>query len=170
MAIEPLASAEEVGGTLTQGQIDRAASAIRAACGWHIAPVVTETIIVNSDGSQDLLLPSLRVVDVTAVRIWNESTKTLESVQDWSLRTGWAAGGILHRDGCWPRGYRVIEVDLVHGFDQCPPELLQVLANSVNRQVVQESLAGHSVTFASTSGALFGEADALVPYRLRGRA
>ena len=65
MATVPsLISAEEVNGLLpgglsaTQTQVDAMASALRQECGWHIPPVVTETVVLDSEGNATLQLPT----------------------------------------------------------------------------------------------------------------
>lgn len=101
--------------------VDAAAASIRAEAGWHIAPVITETITVNSYGDSTLLaLPTQRIVSVTAVR--DVTTTPL-------VLTGWgrSSSGSLYRAFGWPSG--VLEVDLEHGFDETPPELLPILAS-----------------------------------------
>jgi len=92
--------------------VDVAAASVRSEAGWHIAPVVTETIAVRSYGGRELLLPSRRVVSVASVGTWT----------DWVLQSE----GVLYRHVGWPLG--VLEVTFTHGFASVPVELLPVLA------------------------------------------
>src|SRR5699024_479513 len=41
---------------------------VRKHCGWHIAPVIEDTITLDGSGGRALLLPTNRVVEVLAVR------------------------------------------------------------------------------------------------------
>lgn len=98
--------------------VDMAAASVRAEAGWHIAPVQAETLTVDSYGGYLLILPSRRVVSVTAVRDVTTGSEVL---------TGWSrmSGGLYRRTG-WPAG--VLEVDLTHGYDTTPLDLLPILA------------------------------------------
>lgn len=129
-------------------QVKAAGAHIRALCGWHIAPVLTQTLILDSDGASELLVPSLYVRDVTAVRVVRPGASVATPATGWNQRTGWSRDGILYLSGGFPRGFRSVEVDLVHGYDVCPPDLLRLLAARTQRRVVAESLQGHAITFA----------------------
>jgi hypothetical protein len=126
---------------------------VRGECGWHIAPVVTETLTVDSRGGQLLLLPTLKIATVTEVR--DVTSDTPRVVTGWRV----APSGMLVLAGGWPRGYAAIEVDLTHGYATCPEDLLGVIAERAGRgirdsTVQQESLGSRSVTFAVGSGAI----------------
>lgn len=99
-----------------------AAESVRRDAGWHIAPSVTETVTVDGKGGQWLFLPSLHVTAVTAVRDVSGDTPT--------TLTGWrlTRAGMLYRAAGWPYAVAAVEVDLTHGYDACPPELLPAIA------------------------------------------
>jgi hypothetical protein len=40
---------------------------VRAFCGWHIAPEVTETLTLDGPGGYVLVLPTLHLVDLVSV-------------------------------------------------------------------------------------------------------
>lgn len=118
-----------------------ASEAVRRECGWHIAPQVTQTLTLDVSGGPVLILPTLRLVSVSEVRdMTGDNPRVL---------TGWrmSQAGMLSRRGGWPCGFGAVEVDVVHGYEQCPPELLPVIASSAHRRVRQESMGGRSVTF-----------------------
>lgn len=100
------------GSPFSETAVDVAAASVRSEAGWHIAPVVTETITVRSYGGRELLLPTRRVVSVASAGTWT----------DWVVQPE----GVLYRHVGWPAG--VYEVTLTHGFDSVPVELLPVLA------------------------------------------
>ena len=152
MVDQPLLNAAALtgfpGAPFTAAVVDPAAGHVRALCGWHVAPVVTETVTVETGASSVVLLPSLRVVSVAEVRD-----------EDGNVLTGWKVrpNGVLRIPGGWPD---VIEVDLKHGHESCPSELAAVVAEHARRVsaggVKAESLSGRSVqldTLPSSSAA-----------------
>lgn len=145
--VAPLVSAAELtgfpGAPFVTAVVDAAAGQVRSECGWHIAPVVTETVTLDTGGSTVVLLPSLLVSSVTAVRD-----------EDGVVLTGWKSrpNGVLRYTGGWPE---VIQVDITHGYATCPPELIAVVAERAQRikggRVKAESLAGRSVSLDTAS-------------------
>lgn len=109
-------------GTFTEDAALAAGQGIRRETNWHISPSVTETLTLYSEGGTVLLLPSLKVTAVTAIRDVTDADVP-ETLTGWSFR----ANGVLKRNCGWPTGH-AIEVDVTHGYDACPAELLPVLA------------------------------------------
>lgn len=96
-----------------------AVSAIRGYCGWHIAPVVTETIKVDGSGGGLLFLPTRRLLSVTSV------TNKGEAVADSDLT--WSSRGTLRGKRAWSMdGYDAVELTIQHGYEDFPPEVLAV--------------------------------------------
>lgn len=128
--------------------VDVAVAALRRDAGWHIAPQVTETVLLDALGGRDLILPTRHLVNVTEVRDVSTSTPV--------VLTGWrkSKAGILHRDAGWPSGFQSVEVDMVHGYTVTPPELFPLVAvysqlQAVNSTVKQEALGSWSRTLRS---------------------
>ena len=90
--------------------ISGATDGIRLTCGWHVVPVLEETLILDGTGGPVMQVPSLHVVDVTAVRVLGEPVDV-----DWS-----EAGMIERRIGVFPRRFRSVQVDLAHGYPAAP--------------------------------------------------
>ena len=144
---EPLIAPGTIAGFPSEA-VERAAAEVRDEAGWHIAPVITETVTVNGRGGQILLVPSLRIVAVIAVRDVTDpaSPRVLD---------GWRvdkSAGLLHRDAGWPRGVASVEVEMRHGFTACPLPLYGVIRErcqlaGINPGVRSESLASRSVQF-----------------------
>lgn len=90
-------------------------AAVRAWCGWHIAPKRAETLEVEGQGGRVLLLPSLHVEAVSEIR--NEATTVI---------TGYKArsNGVVR--GCW-REHDLYSVTLTHGYEEMPAELLAIV-------------------------------------------
>ena len=152
-------------GLYPQATIDAVVQQVRARCEWHIAPEVTETLTLDARGADYIMLPSLRVVEVTAVRVWDDAARALVPATGWSLRTGWSANGMLYRPGGWPDAFRAVEVDLRHGYAEAPADLAKMVAERTERRVVQESLQGHSLTY-SDDAASYGLESPLDAYRI----
>ena len=146
---EPLVDPANFAGFPTEA-VASACDEVRGAAGWHIAPVITETLTLNGRGGQVLLVPSLRIIEVLAVRDVTDpaSPRTLD---DWRVDAG---AGLLHRSAGWPVGVASVEVDMEHGFTSCPPALHAVLRErcqlaAINAGIRSESLASRSVQFGS---------------------
>ncbi|MCR2051815.1 hypothetical protein NSA19_02890 [Actinomyces bowdenii] len=90
--------------------IKGATDGIRLLCGWHIAPVVEETLILDGNGGAVMQLPSLQVLKVTGVKALGEPIEV-----DWS-----ADGMIEARRGRFPARFRSVEVTLQHGYATAP--------------------------------------------------
>lgn len=103
----------------TDGQLDVAVSIARTYCRWHIAPTLTQTLTLDGRGGRLLALPSLHVVDVTAVTVDGVEVTDFE----------WSDNGTLERCAGWPAKRRSIEVTLEHGHAACPDDVAGVVAS-----------------------------------------
>ena len=149
-----------------------AAQLIRDYCGWHVAPVLEETITLDGNGTDRILLPSRRVLDVSEVRVGGSSLD--------SSSFEWSQDGMLKRLGAvWPDSYRAIQVTLRHGYEDSG--LLADLVRAISARakadptgMVASKRAGtQSVSFRSGNfgggaggGLLSTERDLLAPYKL----
>lgn len=109
-----------------------AEGAVRVYCGWHIAPARTETVTAMSDGGAALLLPTMQVSEITAVR--QLTTEGPQVEDNWRSTPRLAAGVLLRNSGCWKYG-GVYEVDCTHGHAQVPPEVRAVVLDLANMLV-----------------------------------
>lgn len=106
----------------SQGLVDAAVSELRSRLGWHVAPVVTETLTLDHDGGPDLILPTRKIVTISQIRDVSGTTPTTLTGYRASKETGIVTG-------CsWPRGLAVLEVDLIHGYEKAPEDLLAAVA------------------------------------------
>lgn len=111
--IEPIVTTGQLDAYLTgdpQSALDAATAAVRAYCGWHVAPPATETVAVDADG-YTVLLPSLRITAVSSV--------TVDGAPLGADAFEWSAAGILRLTAS-ARGFRKVEVAMTHGFDTAP--------------------------------------------------
>ncbi|WP_194385362.1 hypothetical protein [Microbacterium luteum] len=145
--------------------------AVRRFCGWHVAPTITETITLDGRGGADVLLPSLRVVELTSV---------LNDGVDVTANVDTSRAGILRLvEGTWTDRLGRITVTLTHGYDLDEvPEVAAIIAGvakrgpNAGRVDASESVNGSSRGGVLDRGApisiplLLPEREALADYRL----
>ncbi|HEY1175480.1 MAG TPA: hypothetical protein VGF17_04930 [Phytomonospora sp.] len=124
--------------------------AIRAYCGWHIAPSRAETLRTRGTGTGELYLSTMKLTDVTAIR---DVTFPGAPVEVTGFR--FQDDGVIYGATVFPRGRRY-EVDVVHGYDQMPPEIAStaaaLVAGSLGKTTVrQKTLGPGSVTYETAS-------------------
>lgn len=125
---------------------DAALAAVRAYCGWHVAPVQEESLTLDGPGSGTLILPSLRVNDVTSV-VENGTELDPDTYE-------WSRSGMVRRLGWtrWTTRYRGIVITLAHGYEELPLDLQGVVD-----QLVTRSTAGIPAGLASRTVGPFTE-------------
>lgn len=105
--------------TLIAGATD----AIRLWCGWHVAPVLTETLTLDAEGSASLRIPTGRLITATGLKV--DGAPVPDDVWDYSM-----AGMIRLRRGVFPDRFRAVEVTITHGYERAPA-LAAVITRSV---------------------------------------
>lgn len=113
--------------------------AIRNYCGWHIAPFITETLTVSGEDDSVLILPTLRILDVTEIRV---NDRRVEGYR-------WARHGVIYLPAAVRWGYP-IEVDLIHGYEQLPAPVVEA-ARRLDRTMTGMPFATMSVDGVSVS-------------------
>lgn len=155
-----------------------AEAAVRTYVGWHLAPVITETIQVTArHRSPNLFLPTTRIVDVEKVEVLYRPTGEWVELDPETYE--WDVPGLLRRHGCWPRPLRGIRVTLTHGYEPDEiPEVASILDAIEKRSrmnlggVASQSVNGASVSYLTAGGAPLStqllniEKQALDPYRV----
>ncbi|NII42294.1 hypothetical protein E9228_002952 [Curtobacterium flaccumfaciens] len=145
---------------------------IRDHCGWVVGPVATDTLFLDGPGSRLLVLPTLRIVEVTAIR---QSGQPLDST---SYRVS-RSTGMIRSATPLSAEFGAIEVDLRHGYDPVPEPIvdltLQMAARALGSPlgVVREQTLVANVTWSTTAAGVAGgtvilehELAALAPYTL----
>ena len=116
-----------------------AVASVRAYCGWHIAPEVTETLTVDGSGTSVQMLPTLRLVDLISI------TNAGSVVAD----PEWSTSGMVR--GCWTSRFRGVVAEMRHGFEEWPSDLVAVIAEMVasggQARVSQVTSRSHQVSF-----------------------
>ena len=104
---------------------EQACAAVRAYCGWHIAPSVTETVTVDGSGGPLQTLPTLRLTALSSIT--NDGTAVTDPQ--------WSEAGMVRADCVtwWTWKFRGVTADITHGHDVCPPEIVGVLAEAASR-------------------------------------
>jgi hypothetical protein len=105
---------------------DAAAAAVRVACDWHIAPSLTETVIVESYGSRFLILPTLYLTAITSIYDVTDDAAPVIITGYRTAATAQFKAGMVDLGSRWPRG--MMEATITHGYDECPPDLLPAIA------------------------------------------
>ena len=102
---------------------EAALAAVRAYCGWHVAPVITSTVTLDGPSGGLLMLPSLRVVNVGEV------------LNDGALVDSpeWSEAGMIR--GRWTSKFRGVQVTFDHGYEDFPGEVVGVLIEAASRGV-----------------------------------
>lgn len=137
-----------------------AVSAIRAECGWHVAPEGSETVVIVA-GDGVLVLPTLRLVTVEAIL-----DEDAQPVASWKRPR---PNGVVR--GPFRAG-REYEVTMLHGFREWPPQLTTLtlaLMRSEALAGMSQVTAGpfnYSMPSSSAGGPLADRARMLDPYRL----
>lgn len=177
LVLPPLVSAQQLasdsGGTLKAGDprldaaVAAASEAVRRYCRWHVTPVLQGTLTLDAVGGHVLHLPSMRVVDVTEVKVLGE----LIPPEHWS----WSEAGMieLHKRS-FPKRFRSVEVTLTHGFDEAAD--LAAIVSQIARFALaspmgrtREQAGQIAVSWGSTVGMAWSESnlEMMKPYRLQ---
>lgn len=93
---------------------------IRAICGWHIAPVITETVTLDGSGGSVQLFPTLALRKITALTVNGQviAQDVLDNLE--ISRRGMARG--VH----WGNRYSGVVATIEHGFELTPADLRSV--------------------------------------------
>lgn len=136
------------------GLLEGASAAVRRLCGWHIYPVVTETVRLDGPGGRELALPTLNLTALGAVveRDVTVDATTLE----WSR-----LGNVRRTAGCWSESYGALSVTMTHGFEDVPDVeqiVAQVVAAALSSPMgaTREQAGSLAVTWATTAPGVSG--------------
>lgn len=130
-----------------EGAVMAASAAIRAACGWHVAPPMTCRYTADTDGGRVIMLPASAITGVTSVTI--DGTETTD--YQWSYTGAIKTGARLPIDTM--RG-AVVEYTAGVAADDSLAALVVGVANralALAPGVTQESAGGVSVSYAQSA-------------------
>lgn len=115
--------------------------------------MIVQDLVVDGSGAHHVLLPSLRVVDITAAK---NGTTVLDP-----LDLEWSETGIVRAPGLWTKRLRGVRMTVQHGFESVPDvvEIIRAIASRgespggvVREQVGQTSLAYSQVAPGVSGG------------------
>lgn len=151
--------------------IDQATASVRTYCGWHITPVVTETVTVPGLGqtftatrTKVLFLPSLHVVLVTSVLRDGVLVPAAEYAVD--------PAGLLVHVSAWSPSVASVAVTMTHGYVEAPDVAAVIMARvsrvqSTPGSAVRVQAGPFSEQYQSGTGFTDDELVTLDRYRLR---
>lgn len=156
-----------------QRRLIAAENRIRRYCGWHIAPVIEQTVVLDGSGSTALFVPTLKLRSIASCKVngVDVDPATLE----------WSEDGFLRRACGWPDRLRSVELTIEHGFEEAPEiaELIMEIAERAGTAVggrTREQAGGVSISNALVAPGVSGgvvimdhEKATLDKYKLPGR-
>lgn len=129
-------------------------SGIRSYCGWHVSPVITETLTLDGKGGRFLKLPTLRLASVGVLKIDGKPIP--------AENYGVSKLGLIELyAGEFPRRYGSIEVTFTHGYETVPDVnqvATQIIVNALASPmgVTREQAGAVSISFATTAPGVSG--------------
>lgn len=158
VATDPLANPAELSVWLGVPETDQklvaalnaASRRFRGAVRHPVSLVAADTIVLDGNGCESLLLPAAPVTAVTSVEL-DGTALVLDTDYAWS------SDGYLRRLGgsCWPARLRCIEVTYSHGHALIPDDIQEVVIDqaraiyAVQPGVQQKTVGSQSVTFGA---------------------
>jgi hypothetical protein len=136
--------------------LNGACDAVTDYCGWHIAPVLDATVVVDGTGTAIQTLPTMNLLSLTSV---SEDGRALDV-------TGidWSTNGVMEkrRGGCWTGRRRGVITQMGHGFATTPGWVITLVcavagraigpalaADARSGPITQETSGGESVTYSA---------------------
>lgn len=144
------------GAPFTQEEVDAAVASLRAEVGWHVAPVRAETVALDvTRGERWLRIPTAKLLTVVEVRDMTGALPVAFLPTDYTVSRKLAQ--VQREWAYWPAGFEAVEVDVTHGYESVPLDLLEVVAGMASGGrgglggVSQVTSGAHSVSFEPSS-------------------
>lgn len=135
-----------------------ACASVRRHCRWHIAPTITETITIEADGSPQLLVETLHLLDVQNVTVDGLAVDFPRFYPNGVVKPGFLIDPDRLGSYYWAAG-RDVTLTITHGYPVCPDEVFGILVASATARV-PAVLAGKGQMTAGPFGADFSESHA----------
>jgi hypothetical protein len=120
--------------TTTTPEADVALATVVAYCGWHIAPSVTEDVVLDGTTSTVLRLPTLHLTSLDTLTI----SGVVVDVDD-PYAVEWSEAGYLRRSGGFGTLLRGVVVGITHGYDAMPLDVQAVIEGLASRAAYPSS-------------------------------
>lgn len=161
------------GANRDQEYLAAAEEAVRNYCGWHIAPIITETLILDGSGAETLFIPTMKIVSI------QEAINGRRALDPTTLE--WSSDGYLRNGGQrWTERLRGVSITLTHGHAHAD-HVVEIIRSVAARAamspdgVVRESAGAISLTPSMTASGVSGgvilmahEKEQLETYKIRG--
>jgi len=131
-----------------QLMLDGACDAVTEYCGWHIAPVLTQTVTVDGSGTLIQTLPTLNLVSLDSI---SENGLPLDV-----SRIDWSSYGVMEKR--WGNGWtgrrRGIAAGITHGYTATPSWVTTLICAVAGRAfnsplgIQQETAGPESIQYA----------------------
>lgn len=135
--------------------LNAANQAIRTECGWHVAPIITEELVLDGTGGTALLVPSKRVRSIISAT--SDGRDVTDQVK-FSRRAG-----VLTLASGWSCDVGSIELTIEHGYELAEVSDVAALIVTLTKRaatsgsIVQQSIGSASAKLATgRDGAALG--------------
>jgi len=133
---------------------DRIATWFAAICGVDFFPRYRR-LVLDGDGTSELLVPDLRVTTLRAARLRQPGGATWAAFGPEDVAaTQVVPFGLLVREsgGIWTRGRRTVEVAYEHGHADVPPAIRYAGLKVLTNQVIPSNLSDRSIQQSTQFG------------------
>lgn len=137
---------------------------VRRYCGWHVAPVIEEELVLDGSGGRALLLPSNQVLELVSL---TEDGTELEVAQ-----VGVSVTGVLRKrdKSRWTNELGGVRATIRHGYEHAPDveavvNLLAERGQATGAGHVQEQAGPFGRRRATTTGGAIASVPLLQPER-----
>lgn len=142
-----------------------AQSVVRKFCGWHVAPVYTETLIVDGSGGHTLLLPTMHLTELVSVIVDGEDITE-------HMKMNVSRDGMLEFPQRLPTRLGSVQVTMTHGYSvEEAPEVVALIHTIAERvktsssNVISQSAGGMSVKYGTNDTGNLPGADLMATER-----
>lgn len=148
-------------GTDTALLLSDVSAAIRGVCGWHVSPVIDETMTLDGPGRDLLAVPTLQLLEVLAASQRSRGRDAVSEVID-PLDLEWSRAGLIRSTRCWTSRLGGITLTVRHGYDGEAVGLAGVVAAIAARQAtaptgaVREQAGPLAVQWSTTAPGVAG--------------
>lgn len=121
--------------TTTPTDADVALATVVAYCGWHIAPSITEDVLLDGTLATVLRLPTLHLTALNSLVICET---TIVDVDD-HAQVEWSQAGYLRRRAGFGGQLRGVAANITHGYDDMPLDVQAVIDGLASRAAYPSS-------------------------------
>lgn len=121
--VTPDALSDMPGSPFTADEVSIAVDIVRQAVGRHIAPIRTEVHTFDVPRmSAKLFLPTGKLITI------DEVVAAGDTVSPANYEASTRMSVLRKLSGYWPIGYDSVRVEMTHGHEECPNDLLPIIA------------------------------------------